>query len=80
MAYGAMTLGTINGDAESYACSVGAKSSRGDWLPCWPLDNQGRTGRGVRVPGFQLDGAAVAASMQNTDLIIDKCRVMIERP
>jgi hypothetical protein len=34
----------------------------------------------VRVPGFQLDGAAVAASMQNTDLIIDKCRVLIERP
>jgi hypothetical protein len=34
----------------------------------------------VRVPGFQLDGAAVLASVQNTDLIIDKCRVMIERP
>ena len=36
MDYGAMTLGTINGDAESYAYSVGAKSSRGDWPPVGP--------------------------------------------
>jgi hypothetical protein len=34
----------------------------------------------VRLPGFQLDGAAVLASVQNTDLINDKCRVMIQGP